>query len=64
MIFTWMFIFASEANDLGCSELTIGAMIGHAKHSTTADYVHHIDSVLLAAADRVSLRVAELIQEA
>lgn len=54
--------FASEANDLGYSELTIGAMIGHGKNSTTADYIHHIDSVLLAAADRVSGRVAELMR--
>ena len=52
--------FASEANDLGYSELTIGAMIGHGKHSTTADYIHHIDSVLLAAADMVSSRISSL----
>lgn len=51
--------FASTAGDLGYSESTIGAMLGHAGHSVTSRYIHHLDSVLSAAADRVTERIAD-----
>ena len=53
--------FASVAADLGYSELTIAAMIGHRKASVTSKYAHHADAVLLQAADAVSDRVAEFM---
>ncbi len=56
--------FASVAADLGFSELTIAAMIGHRKASVTSKYAHHADAVLLQAADTVSDRIAELMGEA
>jgi integrase len=46
--------FASTAADLGYSEPTIAALLGHAAGSVTGRYVHHLDAVLVAAADRVS----------
>jgi integrase len=46
--------FASLANDLGCSEPTIAALIGHRGHSITSRYIHSADPVLLAAADAVA----------
>jgi integrase len=46
--------FASVAGDLGFSESTIAALLGHAKGSVTSRYVHHLDSVLIGAADKVS----------
>ena len=46
--------FASVAADLGFSELTIAALIGHRKGSITSRYVHHADAVLLQAADAVA----------
>lgn len=46
--------FASTAADLGYSDSTIGAMIGHAGHGVTSRYIHHLDAVLLAAADEVA----------
>jgi integrase len=46
--------FASAAHDLGYSELTIGALLGHAKSGVTAGYIHHADRLLLDAADRVA----------
>jgi integrase len=46
--------FASVAGDLGFSEPTIAAMLGHASGSVTSRYVHHLDLVLIAAADRVA----------
>jgi integrase len=46
--------YASVASDLGYTEPTIAAMLGHAAHSTTGRYIHQLDSALIAAADRVS----------
>lgn len=46
--------FASVANDLGFTEFTIAALIGHSKGSTTSKYVHTLDTVLIAAADTIS----------
>jgi integrase len=49
--------FASTAGDLDYSEPTIAAMLGHASGSVTTRYIHHLDSVLIAAASRVAARV-------
>lgn len=49
--------FASEAGDLRYSDLTIAALLGHAKGSITSRYVHAADAVLLAAVDAVASRV-------
>jgi integrase len=55
--------FASLAADLGYSELTIAALIGHKGHTITARYVHSADAVLLAAADAVASETAKLMGE-
>ena len=39
--------------DLGYAE----ALLGHATHSVTTRYIHHIDAALVAAADSVSRRI-------
>lgn len=49
--------FASVAGDLGFTESTIGAMLGHAGGSVTSRYIHHLDSVLVAAADKVAREI-------
>jgi len=46
--------FASLAADLGYSEPTIGALLGHRSATVTSRYVHFADAVLLAAADAVA----------
>jgi integrase len=46
--------FASLAADLGYSESTIAALIGHQGRSVTSRYTHAADAVLLAAADSVA----------
>jgi integrase len=46
--------FASLAADLGFSEPTIGALIGHKGQTVTSRYMHAADAVLLAAADAVA----------
>jgi integrase len=56
--------FASIAADLGFSELTIAALIGHKKASVTSKYAHHADAVLLQAADAVADRIEELLGDA
>ncbi|MGI4951924.1 MAG: tyrosine-type recombinase/integrase [Janthinobacterium lividum] len=56
--------FASLAGDLGYSETTIAALVGHKGQSITSRYIHAADAVLLAAADTVAGRTAELMGEA
>jgi integrase len=46
--------YASVAGDLGFSDSTIDTLIGHASGSVTSDYIHRLDSVLVAAADKVA----------
>jgi integrase len=53
--------FASVAADLGFSELTIAALIGHRGSSITSRYTHYADAVLLAAADEVANHIDELM---
>ena len=55
--------FASLAADLGFSEPTIAALIGHTARSVTSRYVHGADAVLLAAADKVAQRTIELMDK-
>lgn len=50
--------FASTAGDLGYSDSTIGAMLGHAGRGMTSRYIHHLDTVLIAAADRVAMQIS------
>ncbi len=45
--------FASVAGDMGFAESTIAAMLGHAGGTVTSKYVHRLDSVLVAAANKV-----------
>jgi integrase len=53
--------FASLAADIGYSEPTIAALIGHAGRSITSRYVHSADAVLLAAADAVARHTLKLM---
>jgi integrase len=52
--------FASVAAELGLSELTIAALLGHASRGITQRYVH-LDRTLLSAADRVAAEIARLL---
>jgi len=53
--------FASVAADLGYSEPIIAALLGHGTHNITGRYLHHLDSALLAAADKVASQIAVMI---
>jgi len=46
--------FASLGNDLGFTELTIAALVGHAKGSVTSNYIHTLDTALIMAADTIA----------
>ncbi|CAK7257265.1 MULTISPECIES: site-specific integrase [unclassified Shinella] len=45
--------FASVGDDLGFTENTIGAIIGHKGQTVTSRYIHKLDSVLIAAANKI-----------
>jgi site-specific recombinase XerD len=53
--------FASLAADLGYSDPTIGALIGHKGRTTTSRYTHFADPILCAAADAVADHIRELM---
>lgn len=53
--------FASLAADLGYSEPTIAALIGHKGHSMTSRYIHAADAVLLEAADNIANSIVKLM---
>jgi integrase len=55
--------FTSLAADLGFSEPTIAATVGHKGRTMTSRYVHSADAVLLAAADAVADRMLTLMGE-
>lgn len=46
--------FASIANDLGFTEVTIAALVGHSKGSVTSKYIHSLDAALVMAADTIA----------
>jgi integrase len=55
--------FSSVADDLGFTEATIGALIGHGgSGSTTAGYIKKADPFLLMAADKISGRIADMME--
>jgi integrase len=54
--------FASIAADEGYSDATIGELLGHARRGVTArHYIRRPDAVLVAAANRVSSTISELL---
>src|SRR5260370_8761931 len=44
----------ASANDLGFTEVTIAALVGHTKGSVTSKYIHTLDTALIMAADTIS----------
>ena len=52
--------FASLAGDLGFSELTIAALLGHSARGVTQRYIH-IDEALRMTADRVAGEMADIL---
>lgn len=52
--------FGSVAGDMGFSELTIKGLLGHGARGSTQNYVH-LDEALRLAVDRVSGKVADLM---
>ncbi|MEF2549331.1 site-specific integrase [Aurantimonas sp. E1-2-R+4] len=53
--------FASLAGELGFSELTIAALLGHSARGVTQRYVH-IDEALRMTADRVADEIDDLLE--
>ena len=55
--------YASLASDMGYSESTIAALIGHKGSTVTSRYVHAADAVLVQAADAVANETMSLLNE-
>ncbi len=55
--------FASVGADLGFTDSTIGACLGHSGIGITSRYTHRLDSVLVAAADKISAEIAFQMSE-
>lgn len=53
--------FASIGNDLGFTEVTIAALVGHSKGSVTSKYIHSLDTALIMAADTIAGYIAGLL---
>jgi len=53
--------FASIANDLGFTESTVAALLGHAQGTVTSRYIHTVDTALIMAADAVAGYVHALL---
>lgn len=49
---------SSTAADMGMSQPTIGALLGHSSGGVTSRYIHMMDAVLVAAADRVATEIS------
>jgi integrase len=54
--------FSSIANDLGFTEATIGALMGHSRGTITGRYIHTVDSLLVMAADTVAGHIQGLLE--
>lgn len=54
--------FGSIANDLGFTEITIAALVGHSKGSVTSKYIHSLDTALIMAADTISGYIHGLLE--
>jgi integrase len=53
--------FASVANDLGFTESTIAALVGHSRGTITSRYIHTVDTALVMAADTVASYIQALL---
>ena len=53
--------FASVAHDLGYTEPTIAALLGHSTKTITGRYIHQIDKALISAADSVAAYIASYL---
>jgi len=55
--------FASIAATMGFTQLTIAGLIGHSVGGVTARYTHMTDKGLVEAANDVSTKIANLLDE-
>ncbi len=46
--------FAGIGNDLGFTEATIAALVGHSRETVTGRYIHTVDTALIMAADSIA----------
>ena len=56
--------FASVADDLGYTEATVAALLGHAGGGVTRGYIHKVDTALIAAATAVGAEIERMMGDA
>ena len=56
--------FTSLGADIGYSDVTIGAIVGHKGRTTTSRYIHSADAVLVSAADAIADQTDALMRGA
>jgi len=54
--------FASIANDLGFTEATVAALLGHSRGTVTSRYIHAVDTALIMAADTTAGYIDGLLE--
>ncbi|XYD11592.1 hypothetical protein R1A27_08530 [Methylobacterium sp. NMS12] len=54
--------YAATAAEMGYSELVIAGLLGHRISGVTARYAHMPDPALVAAAEKVSAKIAERLE--
>ncbi|WP_457103651.1 hypothetical protein [Mesorhizobium sp. URHB0026] len=54
--------FASIANDLGFTEATVAALLGHSRGTVTSRYIHAVDTALIMAADTTTGYIDGLLE--
>jgi len=55
--------YASAAHELGLGELTIKALLGHARLGVTSGYIMTVDSFLLGAAERIAQSISKAMTD-
>jgi integrase len=55
--------YASAAHELGLGELTIKALLGHARLGVTSGYIATVDNFVLAAAEKVACYVERAVAD-
>lgn len=56
--------FASIAIDLGFTEATIAALVGHSRGTVTSRYIHSVDTALVMAPDNIAGYIQDLLDGA
>ena len=55
--------FATTAAEMRYADTTIAGLLGHAQRGVTSRYIHAVDKALIVAANDVSMKIREWLDE-